>query len=108
MNKKTNLITLIPLQVLALAPLLVYPFVFIASIMGVAGHRTGNEPLISLILAYTFYVLTIVYPIPAIVCSIFAWLNFAKEKSKKSIVFGVVPILLLAVIFLMILTFEQT
>lgn len=54
-------------------PLLIYPAVLFASLMGLAGYTTGKEPFLLLVAAYSFHVGTIAYPavfIPRVIKSI--------------------------------------
>ena len=102
MKKIETLLVLIPLQVLSLAPLAVYPAVVLASVMSLAGHRTGDEPPGLLFVVNSFCILSIVYPAPAIACSILAWRDFKKLKGTRSVILALLPVLLLCVILLLL------
>jgi len=53
-------------------PLLIYPFVLAASLMGLTGYRDGGALNFVEIFAYFFYILTIIYPINSLYC---VWLE---------------------------------
>jgi hypothetical protein len=105
MKKIPTLCILVALQLISLAPLVIYPAVLLASIMGLAGHRTGDEPPRVLFVAYSFYILTIVYPVPTLACSFLAWWTFAKCDGKWSVVLAALPVLLLAAIMWLFMSF---
>lgn len=44
-------------------PLLVYPFVAIASVMSLAGYRTGTEPMLRMLVARAFQITSLLYPV---------------------------------------------
>lgn len=60
-------------------PLLIYPFVFVASIMGLAGNPDGAG-FLNLIVALSFLWLSLLYPVAFIVCVI----GFFKSKKYKT------------------------
>lgn len=47
--------------------LLFYPFVLVANVMSLAGERDTNAPILSVISAYLFLVISTLYPISCIV-----------------------------------------
>jgi|GEM_PF-5084253 len=42
--------------------LVFYPFALLANLMTLAGHRTGNEPMIAMAVVYVFLAMTTIYP----------------------------------------------
>ncbi len=72
-------------------PLVIYPFVLLANVMGLAGHRSGNEPFALVLLSYAFYLGTTAYPVVYLVCAGFAIVG-AIRKGKIALGFAFAPI----------------
>ena len=51
------------LSILGALPLVIYPFVALASVMSLAGEDRGNAPLLLVIVARTFQVSSLLYPV---------------------------------------------
>jgi hypothetical protein len=79
-------------------PLVVYPAVLVASFMGLAGHRTGNEAWWEIALANTFYLGTIAYPLLYIAGLIFALVMRKRERPRAGVVASVAPLAFLALL----------
>lgn len=73
------------LLIVGALPLLVYPAVFLASIMSLAGHKTGREPALQMLVARSFQISTLLYPVVYIVALIAALLlrNRAADLAGK-------------------------
>jgi hypothetical protein len=82
-------------------PLLIYPPVFIAGIMSLAGQHTWNEPIFLMLAAYGFLLTSLAYPLVYLIC-IFKTL---RQKNKDDAIrWSLTPLIyLLAVIALMFL-----
>jgi hypothetical protein len=63
--------------ILGALPLLIYPIIFMAGIMGLGGHRTGNEPLLLMLAAYSFLLTSLAYPLVYFICL------FGTERQKN-------------------------
>lgn len=85
--------------VLSGMPLVFYPVVFIASIMGLAGHRTPGPLKFIEILAYMFYIATIIYPAIYIV----SCLLYFKGNKKKSIFIPYIYLLICSLLFIIMM-----
>ncbi len=59
MNRILTIILFVALGI----PLLAYPFVLLANLMSLAGHRTGDEAFWKQFIVYGFLLLTTTYPI---------------------------------------------
>jgi hypothetical protein len=81
--------------VLSGIPLVIYPFVFIASVMGLAGYRTPGPLKLSEIMAYMFYILTIVYPVVYIV----SYLLYFKENKRMVVFIPYIYLLICIILF---------
>jgi hypothetical protein len=82
--------------------LLLWPFVALASVMGLAGHKSGHESALEVLLANTFYISTIVYPLPFAVCSILAWVWYGKGNVTRAWIAGLVTPLWVAAMILVV------
>jgi hypothetical protein len=84
--------------------LLLWPFVALASVMGLAGHRSGHEPALEVLLANTFYISTIVYPLPFAVCSILAWVWYGRGNLTRAWIAGLItPVWVAAMIIVVVI-----
>ena len=77
--------------ILGALPLVVYPFVLLANIMGLAGQRSGNESLVLVLISYVFYAATTVYPLVYLPCAGIAIVR-ARKKSNGALGFAFAPI----------------
>lgn len=79
------------LLVLEALPLIAYPFVLLADIMGLIGQRSGNESLVLIVISYAFYIGTIAYPIVYLPC---AGIAIVRARKNNAIALGcaLVPI----------------
>jgi hypothetical protein len=91
------------LLVLGGIPLLIYPSVLLASLMSLAGHRSGNEPVSLMIVVYSFLLGSLAYPVVYIVCVIYA-LGQAGTRERAALWFAAGPLgYLLLLVGLMVL-----
>ena len=92
------------LLVLGFLPLLIYPGVLLAGIMGLAAPRTGHEPQLMIILFNAFLVGSLAYPVVYCPC---AWISESlNEKSKSERLaeaLSFVPLVYLSVVSLLFL-----
>jgi hypothetical protein len=77
--------------VLGALPLVVYPFVLLANIMGIAAPRSGNESLVLVLISYAFYIATTVYPLVYLFCVASA-IVAARRQSRTALGFAFAPI----------------
>ncbi|MBI5034036.1 MAG: hypothetical protein HZB51_26235 [Chloroflexi bacterium] len=73
--------------VLGALPLVVYPFVLLANIMGLAGQWSGNESLVLILISYAFYIGTTVYPLVYLIC-VGAAIVAVRRKSNRALGFA--------------------
>ena len=73
-------------------PLLIYPYVFLGSMMGLMGHRTGDEPALLLLVAYSFLLGSIAYPAVYVICVVLAIVKVKSNESKAALYFGIGPL----------------
>lgn len=79
-------------------PLLIYPGVLLAGVMGLAGNRTGQEPELLMFVAYSFLVGSIGYPLVYLVCLFTARILVNKKKDGLAIKVSAVPLAFLGVL----------
>jgi len=91
------------LLVLGFLPLLIYPGVLLAGIMGLAAPRTGHEPQLMIILFNAFLVGSLAYPVAY--CS-FAWMSESiDQKSERlALALSAVPLGYLFIVVLLFLS----
>lgn len=77
--------------VLGALPLILYPFVLLANIMGLAAQRSDNESLVLVLISYAFYIGTLAYPIVYLLGAGLAIVG-ARKKSKLAMGFAFSPI----------------
>jgi hypothetical protein len=82
-------------------PLIIYPAVLVASVMGLAGHRTGNEAWWEVALTNTFYLGTIAYPLLYVAGLVFALVMRKRGRPRAGVVASVAPLAFLALLALM-------
>lgn len=61
-------------------PLLIYPIVFLASVMSLGAHRSGDEPLLLMVVFAVFLMGALAYPIVYGVC---AWLTVVRVTNDQ-------------------------
>lgn len=79
--------------ILSGVPLLIYPFVLAASLMGLAGYV--NVIGFVEVIAYLFYILTIIYPIVYIMCG---W-SYLRKGAQRLAFIPLIHILICVIIF---------
>jgi hypothetical protein len=78
-------------------PLLAYPAVILANVMSLAGHRSGDESPVLMLVVYTFLLASTAYPVVYVFCFAFA-IARVREKKSAAIGYGLGPIGYLAAI----------
>ncbi|MDY0168588.1 MAG: hypothetical protein RBS80_18715 [Thermoguttaceae bacterium] len=76
-------------------PLLIYPFVLLASVMSLAGHRSGNEPALLVLVIKSFLLGSIAYPLVYLVCLALAVAKAAKNGCTVALWYGLGPLVYL-------------
>jgi hypothetical protein len=92
----------IVLLVLGALPFLIYPFVVLAGVMSLAGHSSGKEPIILVIVANSFLLGSLAYPLVYLPALVFAGARLAAGERKAALVGSIVPLaflVLLGVLF---------
>jgi hypothetical protein len=79
------------LLVLGGIPLFLYPAVLFANLMSLAGHRSGNEPALLMVVVYSFLLGSLAYPVVYIVCVIKALAQAGKD-GKAALWFAAGPL----------------
>jgi hypothetical protein len=79
------------LLVLGALPLIIYPFVLLANVMGFAAPRSGNESFSLVLISYLFYISTLVYPIVYLGCAGFA-IAWLRKKTSSALGCALGPI----------------
>jgi hypothetical protein len=91
------------LIVLGFIPLLIWPAVFLADIMGLAAPRTGHEPQLTITLFTAFLVGSMAYPLVYCPCALVS--ESIDQKSKRlALALSVVPLVYLFVVVLLFLS----
>lgn len=93
----------LPQLILGGVPLIVYPAVLLASVMSLAGVRTGYEPWLMRIVVPSFLVGSIIYPLVYIVSiGLVVWAEYQGRSlfSLRASVLPLLYLLLLGVLFL--------
>ena len=94
--------------VLGALPLIVYPFVLTADIMGLVGTRSSHDSVILILLSYAFYIGTMIYPL---VYLVFAGLTIVAGRKQSNttlgFAFGPVGYLLLLVALAVVWSFSE-
>jgi hypothetical protein len=81
-------------------PLLVYPFIALASVMSLAGHTTGEEPVMRMAVARGFQVTSLLYPV-VYVASLAAALAVRKQKAGTAAKIASAPLWFLMLVVLL-------
>lgn len=84
--------------VLAGLLLLLYPFVLMADVMGLAAIKPGTPWTWDLVFALCLYWGTLIYPVVYVVCLILVVIMRVKEKEEAIFIFSVMPLFYLIVI----------
>ena len=84
------------LLLVAALPLLIYPFVLLANIMALAGHRSGDEPIILLLPGFAFVLGTTAYPLVYILCVVAAIAYMKKARGAAAVACSTAPLAYLA------------
>lgn len=71
------------LFVLSIIPFGIYPFVLLANVMSLAGHRSGNESFLDMLLPYSFLIFSTLYPLTFL----YTWMN----RKKKDLIISLLP-----------------
>jgi hypothetical protein len=81
-------------------PLLIYPFVALASVMSLAGHTDGSEPVLLMVMARGFQITSLFYPV-VYLCSLVAAVSLRKQKEVAAVRIASIPLSFLALITLL-------
>jgi len=79
-------------------PLVVYPFVLLADVMSLAGERSGKDPLLLTVVARSFQLGSLVYPLVYVPCLVAAVRRLMAHDPHAAAVFSAIPIGLLALL----------
>ena len=82
-------------------PLLGYPFVALASLMSLAAHTTGKEPMLLLAVSRSFQIASLIYPIVYLGCLVGVLLA-QKKKEKLASKIALVPIWFLGFVCMLV------
>ena len=89
-----------PLAVIALVltglPLLIYPFVLLANIMSLAGHRSPDTSLWMTFISSTFLILSSFYPLPYLIGLIGYWRTRRNIYAALPFLYGVLVLAIMA------------
>jgi len=77
-------------------PLVVYPFVALASIMSLAGQRSGTEPFWLTVAAAAAQLSSLLYPVAYLTCLVMAIGRLRKDKPALAL--SVLPLIYLALV----------
>ncbi len=77
-------ITFYLLLLLGAVPLLIYPFVLLAGVMSLAAGRTGNEPVLLMVVGYSFLLGSIAYPAVYVICTVLAFVKESKNRTMPT------------------------
>ena len=82
-------------MILGALPLLIYPFVAVASLMSLAGHTTGREPVMLMAVARRFQITSLLYPV-VYLCALITALAIRKRKEVMAARIALIPLLYIA------------
>lgn len=88
-------------------PLLAYPAVFLAGVMSLAGERTGNESAVLVIVARSFLIGSMVYPLIYVPCAMAAVSMAKKGRAESALKICKVPLVFLAALGVLFFTWAQ-
>lgn len=78
-------------------PLLAYPAVLLAGVMGLGGYRSGNESALLILVSRSFLLGTLAYPIVYSICVKAAW----NAADPEVLAWGLSPAAYLALLWLL-------
>jgi hypothetical protein len=84
--------------ILGALPLVVYPAVVIASVMGLAGHRTGDQAFWQMALVNAFYVGSVAYPIVYVAGAIASISARKRQQPRAALALSLAPLGYLSVL----------
>ena len=73
------------LKIISFFPLVIYPFILLANLMSLFGHRSGNESLYLILTCYSFLIFSSLYPLTLIYS--------LKKNYRKRITIAVLPMI---------------
>jgi hypothetical protein len=94
--------------VLGALPLAIYPFVVLADIMSLAGHRRGDEPRLLVAVATIFQVGSLAY-LPVYAFSFAATLILLGKvgRGRRAFCLSVIPIIYLAILTILFFAWQS-
>lgn len=91
------------LLVLGALPLLCYPFVLLANLMTLAGHRSGHESLGLMVAVYAFLIGSTAYPLVYFLCFGFVIVRLKEKKVRAAIRYSAAPLLYIALLAILMM-----
>ena len=88
-------------------PLLAYPAVFLAGVMSLAGESTGNESAVLVIVARSFLIGSMAYPLIYVPCAIAAVSTAKEGVEDRALKISKVPLIFLAVLGILLFAWAQ-
>jgi hypothetical protein len=88
-------------------PLVVWPFVAVASVMSVAGERTGHESPWVLFIVQAFCWISIAYPVVYISCTLIARRKLRSGALRGAMITALIPLVCLLVAVALFFTWMQ-
>jgi hypothetical protein len=79
-------------------PLVIYPVLLVAGIMSLAGHRTGDEPLLLMAVSYAFLIGSLSYPIVYVCCLVIAVWMGTRGDQRGMLRSSIAPLAFIAVL----------
>ena len=96
--KESKLIHII-LFIISVIPFGIYPFILLANVMSLAGHRTGNELFLDLLLPYSFLIFSTLYPLTFL----YSWIN----RKRKNLIISLLPIFHVVISIILFFLWEK-
>jgi hypothetical protein len=84
------------LNILGALPLLLYPFVVLANLMSLAGHRNGTESKLLITVVYAFLFGSLAYPLVYLVCRALSIGSMRRPDENAPVRFAAAPLAYLA------------
>ncbi len=81
---KESKFSYIVLWVLSCIPFGIYPFLLLTNMMSLAGHSSGNESFLDMLLPYSFLIFSTLYPLTFL----YSW----TKRKKKNLIISLLPI----------------
>jgi hypothetical protein len=97
--KELKLIHIV-LFIISIIPFGIYPFLLLANVMSLAGHKSGNESFLEMLLPYSFLIFSTLYPLTFF----YSWINWRKKKISISLL-PIFHIIISLILFFLWLTF---